>query len=419
MYFWYKFLTYLFYPFSKVYLFCRKLNKKEHPIRYKEKLSDINIDRDNGFLVWFHVASVGEGLSILPLVENFKNDKKVDKILITTITLSSAEVLQKRLIENEKVIHQFLPLDIPIFVKKFLNHWSPNLAIFVDSEIWPNIIFAIKERSIPLLLINARITKKTFKKWQLFKNFSKKIFQKFDLCIVANNETEIHLKTLGARNIKNYGNLKFANTETKTNNSLDIKYLNKIGDRKIWCAASTHSSEEIFCAKTHLLLKKKYDDILTIIIPRHIDRIERIKSELEKLNLKTCLYSKFDEINVKTDILLIDAYGESSKFFSIAKYVFLGGSLIKHGGQNPIEASRLGCKIFHGPNIDNFFEIYEYLKSLKIANQIYNSEELNQSLVEEFKLGKVDNNQIIEKIDNYGKNILNNVINDLKKYINI
>jgi len=239
MYFWYQFLTYLFYPFSKVYLFCRKLNKKEHPIRYKEKLSDINIDRDNGFLVWFHVVSVGEGLSILPLVENFKNDKKVDKILITTITLSSAEVLQKRLIENEKVIHQFLPLDIPIFVKKFLNHWSPNLAIFVDSEIWPNIIFAIKERSIPLLLINARITKKTFKRWQLFKNFSKKIFQKFDLCIVANNETEIHLKTLGAGNIKNYGNLKFANTETKTNNSLDIKYLNKIGGRKIWCAAST------------------------------------------------------------------------------------------------------------------------------------------------------------------------------------
>ena len=124
-------------------------------------------------------------------------------------------------------------------------------------------------------------------------------------------------------------------------------------------------------------------------------------------------------MNVKTDILLIDAYGESSKFFNIAKYVFLGGSLIKHGGQNPIEASRLGCKIFHGPNIDNFFEIYEYLKSLKISNQIYNSEELNQSLVEEFKLGKVDNNQIIEKIDNYGKNILNNVINDLKKYINI
>jgi len=146
MHFWYKFLTYLFYPFSSIYLFLRKLKKKEHPTRYKEKLSKIEAERGIGPLIWFHVASVGEAMSILPLVENFENDEKIKKILITTITLSSAQILQKRYDQNVKIIHQFLPLDIPKFVNKFLNYWSPNLAIFIDSEIWPNLIYGIKKK---------------------------------------------------------------------------------------------------------------------------------------------------------------------------------------------------------------------------------------------------------------------------------
>ena len=135
MYFWYKLLTYLFYPFAPFFLFLRKLKKKEHPIRYKEKLSQINTPRGKGFLIWFHVASVGEAMSILPLIENFEQDGKIKRILITSITVSSAEVLKKKFNKNTKVIHQFLPLDIPKFVKKFLKHWSPNLSIFIDSEI--------------------------------------------------------------------------------------------------------------------------------------------------------------------------------------------------------------------------------------------------------------------------------------------
>ena len=146
MYIWYKFLTYLFYPVSPIYLFFRKIKKKEHSIRYKEKLSQINMPRGEGLLIWFHAASLGEALSILPLVENFEQEEKIKKILITTITLSSAEVLQKRFNQNKKVVHQFLPLDVPKFVNKFLNHWSPNASIFVDSEIWPNLIFQIKKK---------------------------------------------------------------------------------------------------------------------------------------------------------------------------------------------------------------------------------------------------------------------------------
>ena len=146
MEFWYKFFTYLFNPFAPIYLFLRKLKKKEHATRYKEKLSRINISRGDGFLIWYHVASVGEAMSILPLIENFERDEKINKILITTITLSSAQVLEKKYSQNKKIVHQFLPLDIPIFVNKFLNHWNPNLAIFIDSEIWPNLILNIKKK---------------------------------------------------------------------------------------------------------------------------------------------------------------------------------------------------------------------------------------------------------------------------------
>ena len=146
MHIWYKFFTYLFYPFSFIYLLFRILNKKEHPKRYKEKLSKINIKRDEGFLIWFHVASVGEAMSILPVIENFENDKNIKKILITSITRSSAQVLEKKYSYSKKIIHQFLPLDVPIFVNKFLNYWNPNLAIFIDSEIWPNLILNIKKK---------------------------------------------------------------------------------------------------------------------------------------------------------------------------------------------------------------------------------------------------------------------------------
>ena len=194
MYFWYKFLTYLFYPFAPIYLYLRKLKKKEDPKRYIEKLSNINLKRDNGFLIWIHVASVGEAMSILPLIENCIEEKKIDKILLTSITLSSGKILEKRFKQNPKVVHQFLPLDVPIFTNKFLEHWKPNLSIFIDSEIWPNLILQSSEKKIPLVLINARITEKSFKRWRLVENFAKKIFSKFNLCIASNKDSETFLK---------------------------------------------------------------------------------------------------------------------------------------------------------------------------------------------------------------------------------
>ena len=255
MYYWYRFFTYLFQPFASIYLYFRKIRKKEDPTRFKEKLSKIKIPRTNGFLIWFHVASVGEAMSILPLIENCIEEKKINKILLTSITLSSGKILNKKFQENTKVIHQFLPLDVSIFANKFLEHWKPNLSIFIDSEVWPNLITQISKKKIPLLLINARITKKSFDRWKLIIGFAKKIFGKFDLCIVSNKESESFLKILGAKNIKNYGNLKFSKIKTELNNKLDSDFLNKIQNRKIWCGASTHPTEEILCAKSHLKIK--------------------------------------------------------------------------------------------------------------------------------------------------------------------
>ena len=420
MHFCYKFITYLFYPFIPIYLYFRKLKKKEDSKSYKEKLSKINIVRDEGFLIWFHVASVGEAMSILPLIESCIQEKKINKILITSITLSSGKILEKRFNQNPKIIHQFLPLDVPILTNKFLEHWKPNLSIFIDSEVWPNLILDISKKKIPLLLINAKISKKSFLRWKLVMNFANKIFEKFDLCLTSNEESEGFLKILGAKKIKNYGNLKFSKIKTDLN-KLDSDFLNKIKNRKVWCGASTHPTEEILCANSHLKIKEKYNNIFTIIIPRHIERVKKIYEELSNLNLNIVLSSNLSQIDTKTDILLVDSYGESLKFYNISKYVFLGkslaASLIKDSGQNPIEPARLGCKIFHGPYFSNFEEIYKYLNKLGVTKEINSSNELSLSLVEEFKEDKAKNLEISAKIENYGQNILNNVTMEIKKYI--
>ena len=421
MYFWYRFFTYLFYPLAPIYLYFRKIKKKEDPIRYIEKLSKIDASRENGFLIWLHIASVGEAMSILPLIDRCIEEKKINKILITSITLSSGRILERKFSKISKVTHQFLPLDITFLIKKFLAHWKPNLCVFVDSEIWPNLILNISKKKIPLLLINARITKKSFVRWKLVKNFAKKIFEKFDLCIASNKESENFLKILGSKNVINYGNLKFSNIKTDLDKKFDSAFLNKIKNRKIWCAASTHQTEEVLCAKSHLKIKGDYNNILTIIIPRHIDRVAKIDKELSKLNLKIILSSNLDNLDEKTDILLVDSYGEALKFYNISKNVFLGksliSSLIKDSGQNPIEPARLGCKILHGPYVSNFAETYDYLNKLGITKEVNNSDELSLTIIQEFKEDKAKNQEIIAKIENYGENILNNVISELKKYI--
>ena len=360
MIFFYRIIINFIIFLSPLIILIRLLKKKEHPIRFKEKFCFFSKKRGQGKLIWFHGASVGEILSIIPLIEKLEKNKNINKILITSSTLSSSNIFLK--FKFKKTIHQFFPIDSNFFTKKFLEYWKPSLAIFIESEIWPNIILNLKNRNIPLVLLNARITKKTYKKWKKISFFSKSIFNKFDICLSQNDETKNYLKKLGAENIKKIGNLKFSETNLKNINKIN-KNVQKFFDSKkiLFGAISTHQNEEIFCTKIHADLKKKYKNGITIIIPRHIHRTSEIKEEIEKTGLKIHLHSSNKKINNKTDIYLVDTFGETKLFIKICKIVFLGGSLIQHGGQNPLEAARLGCKVIHGPNISNFLEVYTLL----------------------------------------------------------
>ena len=374
MFFIYRILINLIILISPLIILVRIINNKEDKIRFKEKFCFFSKKRGNGKLVWFHGSSVGEIVSIIPLIEKLEKKKSISKILVTSSTLSSSKVLSK--FKLKKTIHQFFPVDSNVLTKKFLNYWKPSMAMFIESEIWPNMIFNIKENNIPLLLLNARITKKSFNRWKNIPDTSKNLFSQFDVCLSQSKETHKYLKHLGAKKIKLFGNLKFSESDNEKNNITNNKLKKIFKFRKIWCAASTHDTEEKLSALAHKKLKKKYKDLLTIVIPRHVQRANDIINETKDLDLNVQTRSSSNKINNNTDIYLVDTYGESKSFYKICKTVFLGGSLVNHGGQNPIEAARFGCKIIHGPYVQNFTEVYKLLKKNNISFKIKNIEQL-------------------------------------------
>ena len=409
MFFIYRILINLILVISPIIIFFRLIKKKEHPIRFKEKFGFYSKKKTSGKLIWIHGASVGEILSIVPLLEKLENNKKIKQILITSNTLSSSKILSN--LKLKKTIHQFFPIDTNYHTQKFLDYWKPSLAIFVDSEIWPNMIENIKKRRISLMLMNARITKKSFKKWKIFPKNARKIFQKFDICLTSNMKSTRYLRILGARKIKFIGNLKF--TESKNNKDDLNKRLEKFFlSKKIWCASSTHDKEELVCANVHKKLKAKHKNLLTILIPRHVDRTVEIKNQMEKLNLKIHLHNSKNKIVKDADIYLVNSFGQTKSFFKICKTVFLGGSIIKHGGQNPLEAARFGCKILHGPHVWNFNEIYNLLKKNKVSQKIKTSNQLMYEL-DKMLNNKGKNKNLEFRIKSLGKKILTSTLNEV------
>ncbi len=405
MFFIYQILFFLIFLISPIIILFRILNKKEHKTRFLEKFSIFSKNRKSGNLIWFHGSSVGEILSIIPLIEKYEKDKSINQILITSTTFSSSKVIKK--FNFKKTIHQFYVFDLFFFTSRFVNFWKPNIAIFVESEIWPSMFKQIYNKKIPLLLLNARLTKKTFNKWNKFRKFSKSIFQLITKAYPQNFETLNFLKKIGVKKIKFIGNLKFSENYSSKYEKINSKLRKQLKNKKVWIASSTHYNEEIFCAKVHLKLKKKIKNLLTIIIPRHIDRVPQIISDLEKFNLKISRHtSKIKDLD-KTDIYLVDTFGETNKFFKLSSSVFLGGSIIKRGGQNPLEPARNGAKIFHGPNIDNFKDVYRLLSALKISKKIktYNS------LANAIKFEKPKKKS--SKIGKIGKIILKKTINEI------
>ena len=274
----------------------------------------------------------------------------------------------------------------------------------------------IKKKSISLILLNARITKKSFTKWKIFISTAKTLFEKFDLCLSSSIESKKYLKLLVVKKLKFIGNLKFSQTE-KSEDMLNLNLKKKFLNRKIWCASSTHDTEEKLFALAHKKLKKKYKNLLTIIIPRHIDRSKKIIEEVVELNLNVHTHDSKKEIDENTDIYLVDSYGKTKSFFKVCKTVFLGGSLIKHGGQNPLEAARYGCKILHGPNVFNFREIYSLLNKYKVSSKVNN---LNQIIKNADKLfnNKSNSEKIKNRIKNFGNKILNTTTKEINFFVN-
>ena len=410
----YRFVTYLVLVLSPIIVLFRIFRNKEHPKRFLEKYSLNKIKKKTGKTVWFHGSSVGEILSSIPVIEKLEKKKDIKQILLTSNTLSSSKIIKK--FKLNKTVHQFFPLDINFITLKFLNYWKPNLVIFLESEIWPNMLININKKKIPLILLNGRITKKSFKNWLTIKSISKRIFGYFDLCLAQNIETIRYLKDLGVKKIKNPGNLKFSESSIKIPSK--ISKLQKIFLSKkniIFCAVSTHPSEEIYCANLFKKVKKNKNSII-IIIPRHIDRSHQIKTELESLNLKVHLHSDKENINFDTNIYLVDSYGETKFFLKYCKIVFMGGSLISHGGQNPIEAARIGCKVLHGPYINNFKDVYSLLKKNKITKKIDTLKNAEKIFINEIK-EKNFNKKIAKKLKNLGSAILRKNLGEIEKQI--
>ena len=406
-------------------IFLRRFFKKEHPVRFREKFLFNNYKRPEGYLFWFHVASLGELKSILPIIEFYLNKDKKFKFLITTITLSSYNQFKKKFSENDRVFHQFLPYDLSILVKNFLGNWKPDIISFVDSEIWPNFIHEIKKREIPFILLNGRITKKTYKRWSLVKRFAYDIFGSFSLCIASSKESAEYLELLKVKNIKYFGNIKFC-TNAKKINTDNPDQFNFVKNKKAWVALSTHEDEENFCFKVHKLIEKVEKNVLTIIIPRHINRINKIYSQLNSSNIKIQIKNENDNINQDANIVLVNYYGLTEKYLSRIKNVFIGKSLVSSlsqvGGQNPIDAIKMGCKVYHGPFVYNFKEIYDYLDANNFSESISEDdhtgpEKIAKKLINSFNNNVEMNSGKIDELNNYSDRIFNNTIKEYSKFV--
>ena len=420
----YRLLTFCLYPFFIILIYLRLISKKEDPKKYKEKIfsSSFKVERnDKDKLIWFHASSIGETLSVLPLIDELNRSKKDIRFLITTVTLSSANLLNKKIKKYNNMTHRFFPLDTTYLVEKFLNAWKPNLVCFVDSEIWPNFLFKIKEKKIPLVLINARITRKTFTKWHMLPNFAKQVFNNFDLCLPCSEESMRNLEKLQVKKLSYIGNLKFTiKAQEEELEPSDIKVLNNF---KVWCAVSTHEGEEIIALKTHLEIKKKYNNVLTIIIPRHISRVSHVQNLIKKFNLESQILNPGDTIDKNKEILIINSFGVLHKYFNYCQNVFIGKSLLKQlsaiGGQDPIEAAKLNCRVYFGPYVYNFEEVYNFLKYNNMAEQISNEFDLSDKIIKNFNGSKKIDLTNTDLLNNYGKKILQHTIMELNKFIQI
>ena len=410
MFFIYEVLGLIFIIFSPIIFLIRIFLGKEDPKRFLEKFCIYSKRFKIKKTIWLHGSSVGEILTVIPIINALEKNKNIKKIILSSSTTSSALIFSKY--KFKKTTHVYFPIDTNYLSNKFIKYWKPQVALFIDSEIWPNMFNNLNINKIPIILLNGRITGKSFRRWMKFPNFAKKNFGKISLAMPQNNKTSKYLKKLGVKKIKISGNLKYFVHQKK---SLDKNTKKKFKNRLIFCAASTHYNEELFIGKMHKELRLKNKNLLTILIPRHANRSSAIANELKNIGLKIITRSSNEQISKSTDIYIVDTYGETSKFYELSNITFLGGSLVPHGGQNPLEPARMGSYILHGPNIQNFTEIYNMLSKLNISSKINSI--FNMKKIVNKKIKYEQPKKVGKKLIHIGNNILKKNLYEINKYL--
>ena len=388
----YKALMTLAFPILRVtYIRKRKKAKKEHPTRFNERLGNYKVPRPQGKLYWLHGASVGESVSMLPLIDKLLKEDPELSILVTTGTLTSAEIMAKRL--PKRAFHQFIPFDVPAFAKKLIRHFKPDAVMWFESEFWPSLLSEIKKAKIPLILVNGRISDKSFETWKKFKFVSKEILSCFSLCLGQSEQDKNRLILLGAPKTACVGNLKFAGMPLP----VDVNKLNllkqQIGSRPVFLLSSTHNDEEERFALYLPWLKENIQDVLTIVAPRHPNRGDDIVRMYRCRNFNVAQRSREEDITPETDIYVADTIGEMGLWYALSAISFIGGSLIPHGGQNFMEAARDKNAVIVGPNMQNFAEMMNRARFDDAVYQVGSAEDVVEEVITLFR----DENLLLER----------------------
>lgn len=355
----YRLATAALRPAVPLLLNMRGQQGKEDIGRRGERLGFAGQPRPEGHVVWLHAASVGETNAILPLLEKLLATNPDIHILLTTGTTTSAEIAARRL--PPRAIHQYVPLDVPQYVRRFLDHWKPSLAIFTESDLWPNLILSASERSIPLVLVNARMSPRSIRRWRKFAAVGRPLFSRFAAVLAQDAQIAQAISWLGAPSVVTAGNLKIDSPAPPVNVETLATLKAAIGDRPLFLAASTHPGEDTLIAAAHSLIRRDVPGLLTIIVPRHPERGSGLAATLENLGLKTQLRTRSPVPDPDTEIYIADTIGELGTFYALSPISLVGGSLVEHGGQNPIEAVRLGSCVLTGPFVHNFRDAYAAL----------------------------------------------------------
>jgi len=336
-------------PLLELYLRRRMKAGREDAERFGERHGVPSRPRPDGFLIWFHAASVGESMSMLRLLDRLLEERPGLSILVTTGTVTSATMVAERL--KGRVIHQYVPVDRPAWVRRFLDHWRPDCAMWIESEIWPNLLTGIAERRIPAALVNARMSERSHARWSLAPNSIRRLLGSFELCLAQTEEEAQRLGSLGARDVRYVGHLKFAADPLPADPQALAQLKAAIGTRPLWVLASSHEGEEEIAIAAHRRLAARFPDLLTVIVPRHIKRGGAIVEIAESAGLAVSLRSSGLPPSPKDDVYVADSMGELGIWYRLAAIACVGGSLVPIGGHNPIEAAQLGCALLYGPHM--------------------------------------------------------------------